>query len=84
MSSLPPIQDHAGPKTYLGDGAYARLLDDRTTVVVTAEDGCNVSGAVFLGPSELTALALFCRGVGLGACFRDIAPEVVRETAEER
>lgn len=54
------------PKTYLGDGAYARieLAYGSKNLVITAENGLHVTDCVVLGPGELKELLRFCRENG--------------------
>ena len=52
------IDKQGQPKTYLGDGAYARA-DEFGNLVLTAEDGLHVNQLVVLGPREWDKLRGF-------------------------
>lgn len=50
-------------KTYLGDGAYAELVDGQ--LVLTAEDGRRATDRVVLGSEELLKLLDWLRRQGV-------------------
>ena len=50
-------------KIYLGDGAYARLLSEEESVMITAEDGVRVREKVYIGRGEAALLIAFLNRV---------------------
>lgn len=49
-------------KVYLGDGVYAS--NDDYAIILTTEDGINVTNRIVLGPTEIGAFIIFARNEG--------------------
>lgn len=52
----------SGAKAYLGDGVYADV-DDLRQIVLTAENGIEVTNTIALEPEVLDALNLYAKRV---------------------